>query len=205
MQISGTVQYVNGPSKYGTYNIKLNDTLYWTGKSAPAVKRGDFVQFTMVQKGTNFWVEDGSLQTQDVGFASGSVAAQHSTAGGLPGTVPSNGYASKRAASLAGPSGTVRFNDRPWDPEDDKARQSSIVMQHSQEMALGFINLLAAHDALVLPKSGKQADRYEYLEALRKEVTQRLYEEALDPRKDALARDFAALGTTTQPPVTEMN
>lgn len=171
-QVSGTVQYVNGPSKFGTFNIKVNNTPYWTGKSAPPVNKGDFVTFTAVQKGNSIYVEEGSLKaTASVPSITG--ATQQLGAGAV--YTNGNGDVGRRAGYS---NAVTRFNDRPWEPAKEEQRQNSIVMQHSQEMALMFLDLLQRTDALVLPKTAKPAERYEYLENLRKEVTQALYNEA---------------------------
>ena len=58
-------------------------------------------------------------------------------------------------------------------------RQESIIMQHSQEMALRYVTLLLSAEAIKLPKA---SDREEFVSTLVDESTVRFNEQATNPQ-----------------------
>lgn len=134
------------------------------GFEEPPFKEGDYITFEAEQK-DGYW-----------NYVKGS------------GNKPKNPPARKQArqsnsSSGSDNGGTKSPSDSPVAAGAD--RQTQIVMQHSQEMALALVGLLLTHDALPVSsaktKSG-EAKRYEEIVAFVNKETVRLYNDVVTAR-----------------------
>lgn len=174
--VSGVVQSVNMNEKTGMWSVKINNEYHGAGRYRPKVNAGDKVTFQSKQNG-RFWnMQFGSVKV----LGKGEIPTE-SPATALVSTTESAGnsrmeYSNGMAASNS--KSNVRFNDRPWNPEEETARQHSIIMQHSQEMALTFLGFLAGQDAALVPKSAKTESKLTAYEQMLDKFTMKFFNQA---------------------------
>lgn len=129
------------------------------GFEEPPFKEGDYITFEAEQK-DGYW-----------NYVKGS--------GNKPKNPPARNQAKPARASVP----DKAAEDKPAASGAD--RQTQIVMQHSQEMALALVGLLLTHDALPVSsaktKSG-EAKRYEEIVAFVNKETVRLYNDVVTAR-----------------------
>ena len=159
-QVNGVVEYVNGPNQFGLYSIKVDGQYYGNGKVRPTVSKGDNVKFEAVKKGKYFNVE-GEIEVLSSGNAT-VVSFPNSTARGA-----------------AGASRSVRFNDRPWDPAVEETRQRSIIMQHSQEMAVSLAKLMLERGAIPIKDTDAAGKKYDIINTYVHNIAQEMFDKVL--------------------------
>lgn len=140
------------PGKFGMmHSVKVDNQQYGTKSVLPAVRQGDYVEFTAAQNAKGYW---------DADAKSFKVVASPTTIQTIPDSAP--------AAS---------GKTKSWDPGYDK--QAVIQLQSSRNSAIALVQLMSDSGALepVLAKAKNAAAKVELVEMYVDKYTQRFQDD----------------------------
>lgn len=173
------------PSRWSLCIVTSEDTKgswYGFGLKKPACQEGDNVTFEATKNAKGYL--DADVDTLTVMDAPREQPVPRPSGPRFTGTSKGN------------PGGGVTWNQRPWEPAKEDERQRAIVVQHSQEMALRFVELLAAQESLPIAKTAKAVDKEAAFIALVNKYTDEFSKQALSSIGSATTTSQASASET---------
>lgn len=149
MKITGTVEKItSSPGQYGMmHRVTVDNVMYGTGKTAPPVNVGDYVEFEAEQKGQYWNANAATFRVRPMTNAPQVLEINHQ----------------------------APVERKAWVP--DKDRQDSITYQSARKDALEMTSLLLNSNALDFGKAKTVAAKVELVEMYVDKFTIRFFED----------------------------